>query len=836
MAHITADRVRQLSTSTGTGPFTVSTTFTGFRTFASVLSPNDTFWYAIASFPGSDWEVGLGTYSAANTITRTTVLASSNSGAPVVFTAGDKEVFITAAASKFLQQDSTGSYGNFTAGTITAALTGAASSNVLKAGDTMTGPLTIQSIAPIINFFETDQTLPAGRRRLVQDGNTFSLRRNNIVTGDFSSEVYDFLISATGDFTSLGNINPTVTNTQTLGNSGAIWNKAYSQQFISSNSAAQSLTDGAIILNAGGGSILFDDSGHKRISWNDGAGNFNIRAGNYYNGTGVAYAKSSGEANGGAATISLTTDAVDGYMLFGVSAIGVPGATVTYTKNLTLSTGGLSFDGNFTPVTTNSYTLGASGLLWSNVYATTFTGALTGNASGSAATFTSTSQNSQFNSIGVGSAVDANSKLFIGGTLAGGVTRISARAQNTFQSDVTLAIGFSSAPITQATAYTLANLQHFRVEDVTLGSTSAVSNQFGMATASLVNASNNFAFYAADSAAVGSTRTSYGFYSNNNIATGGGATYGFYSNGTASNYFAGDVGIGMLPTCKLEILAPTLGTTLNSQVIISRLNFNNGNGSSIETSTVRDSAGSNWTTSGSRMQQKIDLTWMGYIQFNGTGNQQGISFGTGSSTVNALSVPEKMRIDSSGNVGIGTSTPGARLEVVGTQANFRAISTDAAPFYHPFIKARGTAGSLLTVNNNDSIGALQFFAYNGTNYQQAASIIGQVDDVPSATSMPGRIVFNTTPANSNTPAERMRIDNAGNVTPGVTNTQTLGAVGDVWSVVHANTVSAIFHESVQTISTNYTITTGSNAMTPGPITIASGFTVTVPSGSVWTIV
>jgi len=102
--------------------------------------------------------------------------------------------------------------------------------------------------------------------------------------------------------------------------------------------------------------------------------------------------------------------------------------------------------------------------------------------------------------------------------------------------------------------------------------------------------------------------------------------------------------------------------------------------------------------------------------------------------------------------------------------------------------------------------------------------------------MPGRIVFNTTPANSNTPAERMRIDNAGNVTPGVTNTQTLGAVGDVWSVVHANTVSAIFHESVQTISTNYTITTGSNAMTPGPITIASGFTVTVPSGSVWTIV
>jgi hypothetical protein len=96
----------------------------GFRDFSSVLATSDTFWYAIASFPGSEWEVGLGTYSALNTITRTTVLASSNAGSAVVFSAGTKEVFITAAASKFLQADAAGSYGNFTAGTITAALTG----------------------------------------------------------------------------------------------------------------------------------------------------------------------------------------------------------------------------------------------------------------------------------------------------------------------------------------------------------------------------------------------------------------------------------------------------------------------------------------------------------------------------------------------------------------------------------------------------------------------------------------------------------------------------------------------------------------------------------------
>lgn len=46
----------------------------------------------------------------------------------------------------------------------------------------------------------------------------------------------------------------------------------------------------------------------------------------------------------------------------------------------------------------------------------------------------------------------------------------------------------------------------------------------------------------------------------------------------------------------------------------------------------------------------------------------------------------------------------------------------------------------------------------------------------------------------------------------------------------------VFYENGQTITTNYTISTGKNALTAGPITINSGITVTVPSGSVWTIV
>lgn len=110
MAHITADRVRDTSTSTGTGNFTVSGTApTSFRTLSAVLSVSDTFYYVIQGQSSSEWEVGLGTYSSANVFARTTVLSSSNSGSAVTFSAGTKDVFLTLAASKTIQQQADGS-------------------------------------------------------------------------------------------------------------------------------------------------------------------------------------------------------------------------------------------------------------------------------------------------------------------------------------------------------------------------------------------------------------------------------------------------------------------------------------------------------------------------------------------------------------------------------------------------------------------------------------------------------------------------------------------------------------------------------------------------------
>lgn len=99
MAHIAADRVKETTTTTGTGNVTLAGAVTGFKTFASRMANNDTCFYCIAG--GSEWEVGLGTLvSATPALARTTVLRSSNADAAVNFSAGTKDVFITAPADK----------------------------------------------------------------------------------------------------------------------------------------------------------------------------------------------------------------------------------------------------------------------------------------------------------------------------------------------------------------------------------------------------------------------------------------------------------------------------------------------------------------------------------------------------------------------------------------------------------------------------------------------------------------------------------------------------------------------------------------------------------------
>ena len=104
MAFITADRVKDTSTTTGTGNITVSGSAPfGYRTFSTVLSVADTFYYAIQGQSTAEWEIGVGTYASTNQFARTTVLASSASNSAVSFSSGTKNVFITLAATRTLQ-------------------------------------------------------------------------------------------------------------------------------------------------------------------------------------------------------------------------------------------------------------------------------------------------------------------------------------------------------------------------------------------------------------------------------------------------------------------------------------------------------------------------------------------------------------------------------------------------------------------------------------------------------------------------------------------------------------------------------------------------------------
>ena len=108
MALVLADRVQETTTTTGTGSVTLGGAVTGYQSFAVIGNTNTTF-YCIADQGGANWEVGIGTYSTTGpTLARTTVLASSNSGSLVNFTAGVKTVFVTYPSEKSVNLDSSG--------------------------------------------------------------------------------------------------------------------------------------------------------------------------------------------------------------------------------------------------------------------------------------------------------------------------------------------------------------------------------------------------------------------------------------------------------------------------------------------------------------------------------------------------------------------------------------------------------------------------------------------------------------------------------------------------------------------------------------------------------
>ncbi len=108
MALVVKDRVKETSATTGTGTLTLAGATTGFQSFATIGNGNTTYYTIYDPVTGA-WEVGIGTYTASGTtLSRDTVLASSNAGALVNLGAGDKSVWCDYPAGKAVYYDATG--------------------------------------------------------------------------------------------------------------------------------------------------------------------------------------------------------------------------------------------------------------------------------------------------------------------------------------------------------------------------------------------------------------------------------------------------------------------------------------------------------------------------------------------------------------------------------------------------------------------------------------------------------------------------------------------------------------------------------------------------------
>jgi len=226
----------------------------------------------------------------------------------------------------------------------------------------------------------------------------------------------------------------------------------------------------------------------------------------------------------------------------------------------------------------------------------------------------------------------SSGRFRFGGNITGNTGSTGVLYTPTIQSDVTTsATVFVSQPSTVDAAFTLGTLSHFLAAQSTItgGSRTAPTNQVGFqVNSSLTGATNNFGY-------------------RGEIAAGTGR-WNLYMSGTADNYLAGSLGIGVVsPTAPLDVNGSILSRASGGEG--GQISFNNPDNASIGFSIDVASADT------ARIFQTRNNSVMNIGQLTGTGGI--VTFSTAAA--------ERMRIDASGNVGIGTNTPDSKLDVVG---------------------------------------------------------------------------------------------------------------------------------------------------------------------------
>lgn len=575
MAFVVKDRVRQTSSTTGTGAFTLSSAVTGFQTF-SVIGNGNTTSYTIVDASAGTWEVGIGTYTAAGTtLSRDVVLESSNNGNLVAFGAGVKDVFVTYPAEKAVYLD--------TANTFTA-------NQIISVADNTNAALRITQAGTGNALLVEDSGNPDATPFVIDQNGTTVIGHTTSLGGSTLQVMggdarYRFNTSpASGSFANLFRSRSSTVGTNTIVQSG------------------------------------------------DQIGNIN-----FLGADGTSYISAAGVAT--EVDASPATGSMPGRLVFRTTAAG----TSTPTERMRISSDGR---------------------------------------------------------VAIGSTGNAGTTLALGKSITGSTTAIGTLLNGAIQSDVTSAVhGFRSSPTTQATAFTLTELNHFSVFPQTYGAGSTVTNQYGFNVAStLTGATNN-----------------YGFYSN--IASGTGR-WNFYANGTAANFFGGNTIISVTDNTNAALRITQLGTG-NALLV-------EDSGNPDATPFVIDSAGR--TITGGAIARSYYLP---AFSVNYTPSAQ-ILGGDYTSSWAAL-------------------------------AQWSTSTTNSGGAFLSLNKSNGVEGTHTIVTSGQRVGGIGFSGSDGVKFLGVADIYGEVDGTPGVDDMPGRLVFATTTDGTNATTEKMRINNAGAV-------------------------------------------------------------------------